>query len=208
MVKSAKIQEFSERSLNSCPYKQFHLWYLDAQNTEEISYPHAFTLSTLSQMGYPEGRIVLMKDFSEEGFVFYTNKLSQKGMSIKIYNKVGANFYWDSLGRQVRFYGKVYDLPEEEADSYFYSRSRESQLSAWASNQSQEIESRAHLVSNFEKFSLKFEGENVKRPPHWGGYLIKPEEFEFWTFGNNRLHDRFNYERKSGGFWHIRRLQP
>lgn len=207
-MKTAKIFYFSESMLEACPFQQFQKWYLDALQVQEISYPHAFTLSTLNSRGYPEGRVVLLKDFSDKGLVFYTNSLSNKGRSLCVYPKAGASFYWDPLGRQVRILGAVEKVSDEEADAYYETRSVESRIGAWASDQSFPISNREELLQKIESLRLRFEREELRRPPHWTGYRIKPIEFEYWLFGNDRIHDRFVYSRSTLGGWTINRLQP
>jgi pyridoxamine 5'-phosphate oxidase len=199
---------FSKEDLHSDPWIQFDRWYLDALSCNEISYPHAFTLSTLNAKGYPEGRIVLMKDRSDESITFYTNLDSNKGKSLKAYPRAGASFYWDPLGRQIRLYGSVSYVSKEEADTYYASRSRESRIGAWASSQSEIIDSRNALEEKVQYYKARFEGKEVTRPPHWSGFKIRCETMEFWQFGEARLHDRFVYSRKGDLSWRIDRLQP
>lgn len=201
------IRSLDIKDLSPDPWSQFDLWYADAMSCNEISYPHAFTLSTLNYFGYPEGRVVLMKERGESYIVFYTNFLSNKGKSISRYPRAGASFYWDPLGRQVRLYGNVKPVEKNEADEYFHSRSRESQIGAWASSQSEEICSRAQLEGKVKFFEEKFKDSDIPRPAYWSGFKIYPISFEFWQFGEARLHNRFKYELKNS-LWIRARLQP
>ncbi len=194
--------------LDKDPWVQFNVWYQDAVACNEISYPHAFTLSTLNPEGFPEGRIVLMKEVKEDSLIFYTNFLSNKGKSISVYPRVGASFYWDPLGRQLRMYGVVKAVSDFEADEYFNSRSRESKIGAWASSQSEYISSRAELEKKVVFYAEKFKNTEIPRPPYWSGFQIFPEKIEFWQFGEARLHDRFQYVVRKSGAWTCERLQP
>lgn len=202
------IQGFDIDQLKQDPWDQFDIWYKDALACNEISYPHAFTLSTLSADGYPEGRVVLMKEKLDSSIVFYTNFLSNKGKSLLAYPRAGASFYWDPLGRQVRMYGSVVPVEGEDADLYFASRSRNSQIGAWASSQSEEISSREDLYEKVRSYEKRFEGGEIPRPPHWSGFILCPLKIEFWQFGESRLHDRFQYALTRDGVWKVSRLQP
>jgi pyridoxamine 5'-phosphate oxidase len=202
------IRHLDEEQLESNPWVQFRLWYDDALACNEISYPHAFTLSTLNPQGFPEGRIVLMKGYNENSLSFFTNCLSRKGKSLLVYPRAGINFYWDPLGRQVRMYGAVKKVSDKEADEYFYTRKRESRAGAWASSQSEEIESREVLENNLAFFRESFKEGEIPRPPQWSGYRIIPSVIEFWQFGEFRLHDRFQYSAGTDGNWSMVRLQP
>lgn len=206
--KFSMLVALTKEDLDPDPWIQFDRWYAEALSCNEISYPHAFTLSTLNSQGYPEGRIVLMKDRSDESITFYTNLNSNKGKSLKGYPRAGASFYWDPLGRQIRIFGSVSSVCTEEADIYYASRGRESRIGAWASSQSEMIPSRNALEKKVEFYRVKFEGKEVPRPPHWSGFKIQCESMEFWQFGEARLHDRFVYSRKGDGSWRIDRLQP
>ena len=165
------------------------------------------TLATATRFGLPSARIVLLKSFDELGFVFYTNYNSRKGIELEENARACLLFYWPQLWRQVRIEGAVERVSAEESDQYFHSRPVGSKTGAWASNQSQPIESRAVLENRFRDFDSKF-GENVPRPPHWGGYRVIPEVIEFWQGQENRLHDRLRYSLQSDGSWLIERLAP
>lgn len=165
------------------------------------------TLATAGKDGQPRARIVLLKSFDESGFVFFTNYHSRKGNELADNARACLLFYWAPVWRQVRIEGTVEKVSEAESDEYFHSRPLGSKLGAWASNQSEAVTSRKELDERFEEFSLRF-SDNVPRPPHWGGYRVKPAVIEFWQGRENRLHDRLVYTRRSDGGWHIERLAP
>ena len=165
------------------------------------------TLATATRFGLPCARIVLLKSFDERGFVFYTNYNSRKGNELEENAQACLLFYWPQLWRQVRIEGTVERVSEEESDQYFQSRPLGSRVGAWASEQSTAVADRAALDKRFEEFSSKF-GENVPRPPHWGGYRVKASVIEFWQGQENRLHDRLRYTLQEDGAWLIERLAP
>ena len=190
------------------PIRQFEKWSNDARATgmseqDAIS----MTLATADKDGRPCARIVLLKSFDEQGFVFYTNYNSRKGSELAENPTACLLVYWSPLWRQVRIEGPIEKVSADESEQYFHSRPLGSKIGAWASNQSERIENRAALEKRFEEFSWKF-GDNVPRPPHWGGYRVKPEVIEFWQGQENRLHDRLRYSRQSDGSWLIERLAP
>lgn len=165
------------------------------------------TLATATRFGLPSARIVLLKSFDERGFVFFTNYNSRKGIELEENAQACLLFYWPQLWRQVRIEGTVERVSADESDQYFNSRPLGSRIGAWASEQSSAIESRAALDRRFQEFSWKF-GDNVPRPPHWGGYRVKPNVIEFWQGQDNRLHDRLRFKSKDDGEWSIERLAP
>ena len=165
------------------------------------------TLATATRFGLPSARIVLLKSFDERGFVFYTNYNSRKGNELEENARACLLFYWPQLWLQVRIEGTVERVSEEESDQYFNSRPLGSKIGAWASEQSTRVEDRAALDKRFEEFSSKFT-DNVPRPPHWGGYRVKPSVIEFWQGQDNRLHDRLRYALQDNGDWLIDRLAP
>lgn len=165
------------------------------------------TLATSDKDGQPTARIVLLKSFDEEGFVFYTNYLSRKGNELADNPKACLLFYWSVLWRQVRIEGPIEKVSADESDQYFHSRPLGSKIGAWASEQSTAIENRGVLEQRFEEFGLKF-ADNVPRPPHWGGYRVRPRAIEFWQGQENRLHDRLRYSLQDDGSWLIERLAP
>lgn len=187
------------------PVQLFSAWN-NEMLTNPAGDPAAMVLSTASADCTVSSRIVLLKEFGQDGFVFFTNYLSRKAFQLDTNPNASLLFYWPNQLRQVRIEGAVEKVSEEESDRYFESRPVESRLGAWASEQSMEIESRAILEKRFEQFRAKF-GSHIPRPPHWGGYSLIPEMFEFWQQGEHRLHDRIVF-RKSSGLWKIKRLAP
>lgn len=190
------------------PVSQFRAW-LEEVVMANISDPSAMCLSTADAGGQPSQRIVLLKGFDERGFVFYTNLKSQKAWDITANPKVSLLFPWHFLERQVIVRGVAELLSDTEADDYFSSRPRDSQIAAWASHQSDAIVSRQVLEEGFESYRQKFDGkQNVPRPEFWGGYRVEPHAVEFWQGRASRLHDRFVYRALDGGEWQVERLSP
>lgn len=189
------------------PVAEFGRWFEKAKARRDISLPEAVCLSTLDRDGFPNGRMVLLKEFDERGFVFYTNFKSNKGRALESYPKATLTFHWEKLERQVRVQGAVEKVGDAEADDYFHSRPRMSQLGAWASDQSQVLPGRLALIRRFLSFRRKFRGGPVPRPPHWGGFRLVPSRIEFWRARPFRLHDRFLYTRTDNG-WKKERLSP
>jgi pyridoxamine 5'-phosphate oxidase len=171
------------------PFELFEQWFAEARAAEPND-PDAMALATARPDGRPSVRMVLLKGFGPEGFVFYTNLDSRKGAEIAANAHAALLFHWKSLRRQVRIEGAVEPVSDAEADAYFSSRSRDSQLGAWASYQSRPLDSRASFEKRFEDFARRFDGENVPRPPRWSGFRVKPERIEFWTDRPHRLHER------------------
>ncbi len=198
----------SREGMLDSPLQQFDIWYAQARKSLSLEFPNAMCLSTLRDDGYPDGRIVLLKERSPEGFVFYTNTLSSKGRALDKYPKACATFYWGPLQRQVRIRGTVRKVSDGQADAYFASRPRISQIGAWASNQSSIIASRDELESRASDFKKRYHDQNVPRPPHWTGYLIEAQEIEFWQLRIGRMHDRFLYSRDESAKWQVTRLAP
>jgi len=197
--------QLDEKDLTSHPFDLFQVWLADAIKNRQDE-PTAMTLSTCAD-GQPDSRMVLLKELNQNGFVFFTNYNSTKGVQIEGNNQVALNFFWSRLERQVRIKGVSEKLDEEQSTDYFHSRPRESQLGAWASWQSSEIKDREELESRFSYYRDFFEGQDVKKPDHWGGYLIIPTQIEFWQGRANRLHDRIRYVLKEDQ-WLISRLAP
>jgi pyridoxamine 5'-phosphate oxidase len=187
------------------PFQQFGVW-MDQAILAQIEEPTAMTLATVSPEGIPSARMVLLKGFNENGFVFFTNYESRKGQQIAKNHRVALVFYWKELERQVRIEGFVLKTSGKESDDYFQSRPAESQISAIISPQSAPIPDRLYLIDLENEYLQKHSGEH-KRPVHWGGYHVIPEMIEFWQGRENRLHDRIRYLRK-GGEWLIERLAP
>mgnify|MGYP001244812767 CR=1 FL=1 len=177
------------------PIIQFDAWFRDAIAAEP-SNPNAMTLATVSAEGRPSTRMVLLKGHDAHGFVFYTNFESRKGRELRSNAHASLCFYWKSLGRQVRIDGLAVMVSDDEADTYFASRARGSQIGAWASIQSKKLIKREDLETRYNEISLKYKNKDVPRPPHWGGYVIKPNEIEFWDNRPYRLHERLLFEKK------------
>jgi pyridoxamine 5'-phosphate oxidase len=202
------MQSIAEDNILADPVKLFDAWYADAKNCKEIKLAEAMCLATVCSDGYPEARVVLLKGFDAEGFVFYTNSHSDKGKALAFAPKAELCFYWMPLDRQVRIQGDVHPVPDEESDAYFATRPRGSQLSAWASEQSAPVKDRAELEASMARFEKKYEGKDVPRPSHWIGYRLMPLKIEFWQNRDDRLHDRFRYDRLAQGAWRVRRVSP
>lgn len=189
------------------PIGLFRQW-LDDAGKAGCREPNAMGLSTLGQNGTIRSRVVLLKELSADGFVFYTNRDSLKGKALDANPFAALNFYWESLGRQVCIEGSVEQVSDAESDAYFATRPRGSRIGAWASQQSRPLESRSQLEDRVREYEKKFEGQDtVPRPPYWGGYLLRPDRIEFWHAGDYRLHSRIAYTR-SGGEWDREMLFP
>ncbi len=197
--------ELDENATAENPFDQFSKWFEEYRESKAKDH-NAMIVSTVSADGQPSSRTVLLKGFSENGFVFYTNYQSQKGKEIEQNPKVSLLFYWPELERQIRVDGKAGKIPPDKSTAYFEKRPRGSQIGAWASPQSQKVENREKLEEWKNEFDKKF-GESVPRPPQWGGYAVIPEKMEFWQGRSDRLHDRILYE-KVGGKWKKGRLAP
>lgn len=190
------------------PLDWFSLWMDQAVQSSEIE-PTAMSLATLREDGQPTIRIVLLKAFDRKGFVFYTNLKSAKGRQLESRPGTGLNFFWKTLGQQVRIDGRSEPISEEEADAYFESRGRGSQIGAWASRQSEPLEERAVLEQRVKRRETEFEGREVERPRFWSGFRVVPDRMEFWKAGADRLHDRWEFVRVDEGWnWERRRLYP
>lgn len=187
------------------PYAHFTAWFAEASASEPND-PNAMTLATATPDGFPSARIVLLKDWSDTGFVFYTNKNSRKGGELNRNPRAALLFFWKTLHRQIRIEGEVEDVSGTEADTYYASRARLSRIGAWASLQSSTLPQRGDLMRRVAEFEAKYPGD-IPRPPHWGGYRLKPASFEFWQDGEFRLHDRTTYAPAGTG-WAISKLFP
>ena len=188
------------------PIKQFAKWYQEA-TAFGIAETDAMTLATATKDGRPSARIVLLKDFDDRGFVFFTNYESRKGKDLAENPRACLVAYWLPVKRQVRIEGFVEQVSEKESEAYFQTRPLGSRIGAWASNQSEVVENRDALEQRYADLSERY-GEDVPRPPHWGGYRIDPEVIEFWQGRDNRLHDRLRYRLQADGTWVIERLGP
>lgn len=196
----------SKHSVKSNPVDQFQLWF-DEVILVEKSDPTAMLLSTVDERGRPDSRVVLLKGIIDENFIFYTNYLSTKGKQLEHTPYAALNFFWPQLVRQVRIRGTVNKIAPTLSDQYFASRPTLSQLSALASPQSEEVESRDVLDARLNDLIEQYGQKSLVRPKHWGGYQVMPEEFEFWQGRDNRMHDRMHYY-KQGHLWKYRRLAP
>lgn len=189
------------------PIRQFRQW-LDLARDAGVKEPTAMTLATATAKGHPSARVVLLKGIDQRGFVFYTNYLSRKGRELAANPRAALVLYWPALDRQVRITGRVSKLSAAESDEYFNSRPAGSRFSAAVSPQSSVIESRAALERKLAKLKAQYPGAAPPRPKHWGGYLVRPTEIEFWQQGEHRLHDRLRYRRLRNGSWNMEQLAP
>lgn len=201
-----KSAELHEHEVASDPMDQFEIWFKDALNVQLFE-PNVMTLATADSMGKPAARIVLLKGFDSNGFMFYTNYLSKKGQHLAENPQASLLFFWPELERQVRIDGLVSKVSAEASDAYFQSRPLGSQIGANASPQSQIIPDRAFLQLRVSELENEFEGKTIARPEYWGGYLLEPQAIEFWQGRPSRLHDRINYIFENGT-WIISRLAP
>lgn len=197
-----------EENIKENPIEQFRDWFLEAERSELVSEANAMNIATIGLDGFPKNRVVLLKKFTWEGFIFYTNYNSEKGKSIEVNPNVALSFFWSGLERQIIIKGKAEKLIENLSDGYFESRPDGSKLGAIASDQSEVIESREMLDEKLKKVEKEYLGKEILRPKHWGGYLIKPISIEFWQGRPNRMHDRILYTLQEDYDWKIERLQP
>lgn len=205
--KDYSLQELSEKEINPNPFIQFKFWF-DQALAAQLTEPNAMTLATSTPDGKPSGRMVLLKNFDERGFVLFTNYNSHKGQELAENPHAALVFWWAELERQVRIVGTVEKISTEESDGYFEMRPPHSRLGAWASNQSEVIAGREVLERQWHEFQRKYQNQEVPRPPYWGGFRVIPQEIEFWQGRSSRLHDRLLYIRLDYGGWQIERLSP
>ncbi len=205
--KEFKLRELRESDLDSNPFRQFQKWFEEALKADPV-YANAMTLATANRGGKPSARMMLLKGFDDNGFVFYTNSESNKGEDLSQNPRAALVFWWSQLEWQVRIEGRVEKVSDEEADSYFKTRPKGSQLGAWASQQSRVIRSREVLDNRMEELEAKYSDVDVPRPPYWLGYRLAPESIEFWQGRPHRLHDRLRYRLADDGKWVIERLAP
>ena len=204
--KDYKLKSLLEEEVLPNPIDQFAMWWNEAVDSK-IEEVNAMTLATASADGIPSARIVLLKGFTTQGFVFFTNYQSHKGKDLAENPRAALILFWKELERQVRIEGLVEKVSEAESDAYFRSRPVRSKIGAWASSQSTLVANRAVIEESAERYTAQFADENIPRPPHWGGYLVKPEKIEFWQGRRSRLHDRILYTRQNQQ-WKIERLSP
>ena len=196
----------TEENINKNPFKQFEIWFEEAKKIG-LKDPNAMNVASATKSGIPSSRMVLLKAYSEEGFIFYTNYTSRKSGEILDNPIVALNFFWDALERQIRIEGEIKKVEKEVSDAYFNSRSRLSQLGAHASNQSQIIENYEELTDKLNSFDEKYKDKDIPRPDHWGGFIVIPSTIEFWQGHDGRLHDRLKFEKENTN-WILKRLSP
>jgi len=206
LSENCSFNMISENTIDPSPFVQFGTWFRERLSTG-IEIPDIVSLGTASSEGIVSVRTVLLKGYDESGFMFFTNYNSKKGQQLSSNRKAALLFYWPESGRQVRIEGIAGKVTEDESASYFKTRPRESQLAAWASEQSTTIPDRQYLESKYAFYNERFRSIPVEKPPHWGGFRLVPKWFEFWENGDFRLHDRITYSKRNG-LWVIERLAP
>lgn len=202
-----RLQTLDEAGVAADPIQQFGVWWQEALQSEIVEV-NAMTLATANEQGVPSARIVLLKGYDERGFVFFSNYESKKAGDLQVNPVASLVFFWKELERQVRISGSVEKVTELESDQYFQSRPEGSRIGAWASPQSTVISSRQVIEEKVEALQAAFEGKEIPRPLHWGGYRVVPSSIEFWQGRSSRLHDRIQYTMQSDGSWIIERLAP
>ncbi|MEZ4852864.1 pyridoxamine 5'-phosphate oxidase [Flavobacterium sp.] len=200
--------ELLENTIPEDPINLFHKWFHEVEDFGGVEEVNAMTVSTFGLDGFPKNRVVLLKKFNEEGFIFYTNYTSEKGKAILNNPHICLSFFWHSIERQVIIKGIAEKTTENISDNYFASRPKGSQLGALVSNQSEVIPNREYLEEKLKTLEHQFENKEVPRPNFWGGFLVRPVEIEFWQGRPNRLHDRIRYQLKENYIWKIDRLAP
>ncbi len=206
--RSYEKRELTEANITEDPMSLFRSWFIEAEDFAGAGEVNTMTVSTIGKDGFPKARIVLLKQFTYEGFIFYTNYNSEKGKAIAANPNICLSFFWQELERQVIIKGKAEKVADNISDGYFESRPEGSRLGAIVSPQSEVIPSRAFLEDKLKSLEKSSQGKEIERPPHWGGYLVKPVEIEFWQGRPNRLHDRIRYKVNEDFSWLIERLAP
>ena len=206
--KSYEKKQLIESNIGDNPMELFQKWFYEIDSNFEIDETNAMTLSTMGLDGYPKSRVVLLKRYTYEGFIFYSNYESEKGKAIEQNPNVCISFFWHAAERQIIIKGKAERIAENLSDGYFESRPRGSQLGAVVSKQSDVIANREFLESKLSELELQYQGKEIPRPAFWGGYIVKPVEFEFWQGRPNRLHDRIRFLLQEDYSWKIDRLSP
>lgn len=206
--KSYEKSELLETTIPEDPIQLFHRWFYEADEHEGVDEANAMTVATIGLDGFPKSRVVLLKRFNEEGFIFYTNYNSEKGKAILANPNICLSFFWPVMERQVIIKGVAEKTSSYVSDAYFESRPDGSKLGAIVSNQSEVISSREYLDTKLKELENQFKGKEIKRPNYWGGFLVKPFEVEFWQGRPNRLHDRIRYHLEEDYLWKIERLSP
>lgn len=206
--KSYEKQELLESNCPENPMELFQKWFINADNSDAVEETNAMTIATIGKDGFPKSRVVLLKKYTWEGFIFYTNYNSEKGKAIDDNNQICISFFWPALEQQIIIKGVAEKQAENLSDGYFESRPDGSKLGAWASEQSKVVSSREELDESLKTFEQKFEGKEIPRPEHWGGFLVKPVSLEFWQGRPNRMHDRIKYSLQEDFSWKLERLAP
>ncbi|WP_347926397.1 pyridoxamine 5'-phosphate oxidase [Pontimicrobium sp. SW4] len=206
--KSYEKGELLKSNVPENPIELFQKWFYEVDNNDSIDEANAMTVSTIGLDGYPKSRVVLLKKYTYEGFIFYTNYNSEKGNAIKANPNVCLSFFWHAAERQIIIKGKAEQIVENLSDGYFESRPRGSQLGAVVSNQSDVVKNREELEQKLQDLEKVYEGKEIPRPKYWGGFIVKPVEMEFWQGRANRLHDRIRYKLLEDYNWKIDRLAP
>lgn len=200
-------KELDRSAISEDPFQQFATWLEEAVQSQILD-PQSMVLCTADADGKPSSRVVYMRGLEPDGLLFYTNYNSKKGQDMAANDAVSLLFFWPEVERQIRMEGRVQQISTEASDAYFNARPRESKIGAWASQQSESIDSREALQAAYADYEKQFEGKEVQRPPHWGGYKVVIDFFEFWQGRPSRLHDRLSYEKMESGGWTIQRLNP
>ncbi|MEN8703235.1 MAG: pyridoxamine 5'-phosphate oxidase [Polaribacter sp.] len=206
--KTYNKKELLENNCPKNPMELFQIWFKNAEESDYIEETNAMSISTIGKDGFPKSRIVLLKQITNDGFIFYTNYTSEKGRAIDENNNICLSFFWPALEQQIIIKGKAEKLSEQTSDLYFNSRPNGSKLGAWASNQSKVVSSKRELEDNLKQFEKEFKNKDIPRPKHWGGFITKPISIEFWQGRPNRMHDRIRYTLEKDFSWKLERLAP